>query len=247
MLQAVFFVVFLINPEGAELLTPNWNKVLQGEVWRIFSYVFYPPVSPNGNLVFAVFFMLISVWVSFLIGDTLEQAWGSTRVTLFILALILCQGMILPLFAYSFSNPVTTIQLSSLAGTGYLSGIFFAFATVAPHVTFHLFLILPVKVWILASISGVLIIIGSLVPPILLLGSAIVYFPYLIWAIPLLIRNVKTRKQVSRRRNKFVMAQSGGPPTFHLCKTCGKTERDDPDTEFRVAEDGEEYCLDHLP
>ena len=31
------------------------------------------------------------------------------------------------------------------------------------------------------------------------------------------------------------------------CATCGATELTDPNLEFRVARDGEEYCLAHLP
>lgn len=248
MLQAVFFVVMIFNPQGAALIAPAWDQVLRGEVWRIFSYVLYPPVPPTGgSLVFPAFFMLISVWVSFLISDTLEQTWGETRVTLFVLGLILCQGFILPFVAHTFPNPITTFQFASMAGTGYQSSIFFAFATVAPHYTFLLFMILPVKVWILAAISGVLILAGSLNPPILLLATTIIYLPYLIWAVPLFFRSAKTRRQVSKRRNKFVAAKSVGSPTLHLCKTCGKTENDDPEAEFRVAPDGDEYCLDHLP
>ena len=32
-----------------------------------------------------------------------------------------------------------------------------------------------------------------------------------------------------------------------ICATCDRTEHDDPDLEFRVAADGEEYCKEHLP
>jgi len=28
---------------------------------------------------------------------------------------------------------------------------------------------------------------------------------------------------------------------------CRRTERDNPDLEFRVSSNGEEYCLEHLP
>lgn len=247
-LQAVFFVVMIFNPIGAELIVPDWNKVLSGEVWRIFSYLLTPPVSPSGgSLVFPVFFMLISVWVSFLISDTLEQAWGETRVTLFVLGLVLCQGLILPAIAHVSSDPLAKLVLASMAGTGYQSSIFFAFATIMPHYTFLLFLVLPVKVWILAVISGVIIVTSSFTPPILLMGIVIIYLPYLIWAIPLGIRSLQNRRQVSKRRTKFVAAKADGQPSLHHCKTCGKTEHSDPHAEFRVAADEEEYCLDHLP
>ncbi len=34
---------------------------------------------------------------------------------------------------------------------------------------------------------------------------------------------------------------------LHHCKVCGRTEVTAPELEFRVAADGEEYCLTHLP
>ena len=34
---------------------------------------------------------------------------------------------------------------------------------------------------------------------------------------------------------------------LHKCATCGATELTDPNLEFRVSRDGEEYCMQHLP
>jgi hypothetical protein len=48
------------------------------------------------------------------------------------------------------------------------------------------------------------------------------------------------------RRKKFKEAKLSDEDSFHRCKTCGRTEKSDPDLEFRMAEDGEEYCGDHL-
>jgi len=35
--------------------------------------------------------------------------------------------------------------------------------------------------------------------------------------------------------------------SFHVCVVCGKTERDSAELVFRVASDGKEYCVNHLP
>jgi hypothetical protein len=34
---------------------------------------------------------------------------------------------------------------------------------------------------------------------------------------------------------------------LHRCANCGATELTNPNLEFRVSRDGEEYCLAHLP
>jgi hypothetical protein len=36
-------------------------------------------------------------------------------------------------------------------------------------------------------------------------------------------------------------------PPIHRCAVCGKTDQSDPDLEFRVAGNGNDYCSRHLP
>ena len=50
-----------------------------------------------------------------------------------------------------------------------------------------------------------------------------------------------------RRRHEFRRAIVSGSGSIHHCEVCGKTERHDPDQHFRVGEDGNEYCEEHLP
>ena len=56
---------------------------------------------------------------------------------------------------------------------------------------------------------------------------------------------------LARRRHPVPSApipfssSSNGP--LHRCARCGRTERSHGELEFRVARDGEEYCLEHLP
>ncbi|MDB4435936.1 hypothetical protein N9139_00490 [Akkermansiaceae bacterium] len=247
-LQAVFFVVLIFNQDAAQMISPDWELIREGQIWRIFSFILYPPVFPSGgSLVFSVFWLLLSVWVAFLISDVLEGAWGETLTSLYVFSIIFCQGLLIHLISYGLSDVSSMAGLGSLAGTGYHTALFFAFATIAPHYVFHIMLILPVKVWILAVIMGVLILLQCLSAPILFIVFGAIYFPYLIWAAPLLIRTIRTRKLVHKRRNKFAASQAGADYSLHRCETCGKTEVTAPEAEFRVASDGEEYCLDHLP
>lgn len=50
-----------------------------------------------------------------------------------------------------------------------------------------------------------------------------------------------------KRRREFRQAIASSSDTLHSCAVCGKTEADDPNLEFRVCSDGEEYCEQHLP
>jgi membrane associated rhomboid family serine protease len=49
-----------------------------------------------------------------------------------------------------------------------------------------------------------------------------------------------------RRRREFRLAAAHAQ-ALHQCAVCAKTEQHDPDLEFRVHTDDQEYCIDHLP
>jgi hypothetical protein len=64
---------------------------------------------------------------------------------------------------------------------------------------------------------------------------------------PEMIHNARHRKEVSSRRKRFeVQTRNTETEPLHRCATCGATELSDPNMEFRVARDGEEYCMNHL-
>jgi hypothetical protein len=103
-----------------------------------------------------------------------------------------------------------------------------------------------VQVRWLAILGGGLLVFGVIFDPIyfgfLLLG----FGNYLLWAgIPALRGQARIVNSVSRKR-KFNKNKTGDGEAFHRCKTCGRTEVSDPELEFRMAADGEEYCEDHL-
>jgi hypothetical protein len=70
---------------------------------------------------------------------------------------------------------------------------------------------------------------------------------YFIFFGPELFRQARHRQEVSSRRKRFEDSARADAEPLHKCAVCGRTELSDPDVEFRVARDGEEYCMDHLP
>ena len=137
-------VVFL-----AEFFMPGlgiWSKlslympaVLQGEVWRLLTFIFVPSSSTPLSLVLTLYLM----W---LIGHTLEQSWGDFRFNV-----------------YYFLGVLGAILAAAVTGWGttyYLNlSLFFAFAMLYPEMRLLLFFI-PVKVKWLALFSGVLCLFG---------------------------------------------------------------------------------------
>ncbi len=49
------------------------------------------------------------------------------------------------------------------------------------------------------------------------------------------------------RRKRYERSSRSEVEPLHKCAVCGATELSDPNLDFRVARDGEEYCMAHLP
>ncbi|MDG1151129.1 MAG: hypothetical protein P8Q54_02795 [Akkermansiaceae bacterium] len=242
MLQCVVFFVIFINPETASYFMVTPEGIANGQYWRLISWIFYPFVDPKsyGGL-FSAFFMFIILRISFLFSDSLENAWGEIQASLYVYTTIICQALALYLSATGFLPP------ASLTNQMFYIALFFAFATLFPNVEFLLFFVLPVKVWIFAMISLATIVFSCLSFPPLFLTYGLAFFPYLVWAIPRLYHGRKYRNQLKARRVKF-QSQSNDSRgrTLHRCVVCNRTELSNPQLDFRVAENGDEYCLDHL-
>lgn len=140
--QAVVFLADFFMP-GLGI----WSKlslympaVLQGEVWRLLTFIFVPSSSTPLSLVLTLYLM----W---LIGHTLEQSWGDFRFNV-----------------YYFLGVLGAILAAAVTGWGttyYLNlSLFFAFAMLYPEMRLLLFFIIPVKVKWLALFSGVLCLFG---------------------------------------------------------------------------------------
>jgi len=232
----------MLKPETASHFWVTADGIAEGEYWRLISWVFYPFVSPGGfGGILSAFFMFIVLRIAFLFNDSLENAWGEVRTSLYIYATIICQSGCLYLSAIGIFDPM------AFGNQMLYFAIFFAFATVFPHVEFLMFFVLPVKVWVFALIIAAGMLFSSLASPILFIAYGLAYLPYLYWAIPKAWHWRKYRSQLTARRTKFQSKVKGGQTqTLHSCQVCQRTEVSDPDLEFRVAENGEEYCLDHL-
>ena len=225
-LSSAAFVVGLALPNLRELMPLIPGAAFAGEFWRILTFAFIPS-SYSLFWIFALMFL-------FYIGDSLEQAMGATRLTLFYL-----MGWIATVAAsFLFGSVGTPIYLNL--------SLLLAFGTLFPDMQISIYLIIPVKVkWVaLFSLVAALIFAGSLAGYATLglcLGNYLLFFGFD------MIKSFQTSQQIARRRHEFREKAKPETDTLHHCKTCSRTEKSDPDLEFRVSADGEEYCTDHLP
>jgi len=63
-----------------------------------------------------------------------------------------------------------------------------------------------------------------------------------------IVRDARMRQSTAARRQRY--KQDSLPLeeyALHTCEICHRTEKTDPYLDFRVSNNGNEYCLEHLP
>jgi hypothetical protein len=139
-------------------------------------------------------------------------------------------------------------MFSSLSASPLLVSILFAFATIYPDFQILLFFILPIKIKWIAWVSVFFVVLGFLAASFPIKVLILVSFGnYFLFFGPILWRNFRARQSVASRRAECARHSLHETETLHRCAVCQKTEVSDPELEFRVAADGEEYCVEHLP
>ena len=126
----VFFTDFLMPADImpvrlASAFAFNTAAIMQGEVWRIITFIAIPPTASPIFIVFAIYLYMM-------IGSSLEAQWGALKFNLFYLC-----GM--------FGTIIAGL-ITGFATSHYLNlSLFLAFAMLNPNFELRLFLILPVK------------------------------------------------------------------------------------------------------
>lgn len=138
--QAAVYLLMLIWPTvGYQLYSAimlSRSALLRGQIWRIVTFVFAPPNSSPLFIIFALYFY-------YMIGTGLEARWGKVKFNLYYLI-----GMVAAVIA---------CLITGYASNTYLNlSLFFAYAAMYPDVEVLLFMILPVKMKVLALIDAAL-------------------------------------------------------------------------------------------
>jgi hypothetical protein len=237
--QVLVFLAEMFAQNDGRTLVPliefNTVAVLQGEVWRLVTFLFDPPTM---NVLFAFFFW----YLFYLMGSTLEADWGVFRYNVF-LALGYLASLVLAMLTAVLIGPA-----NSVATNGFLYGsVFLAFARLYPDFTLYLFFILPVKIKWLALLQWVLygatLLFGTWLARAMVLAAV---FNYLVF----FGRGILFDMKHAERRMRF-QAQSVRKSSrlVHRCHVCGLSSDDSPRTQFRYCSQcsGDVcYCQEHL-
>ena len=232
-LQALVWLLSSLRGDNDLLLKIVLHKesILNGEVWRLVSFVVMPPpglVGLNG-----IIFMFFAVFFSIFLGNMLESIWGSFKLTLYLIGGVI--GMVIAEF-------LIPSQINSISSYILIESILFACAVYNPHYVVRLFGIIPIRLFWIALFAGGMFFIDAVTLPMYGVAILISLSNFFIVFVPGMKRSLQMRAQVTARRTRFEDAKVPENEPLHLCVSCGVTENDDEDLIFRVADDGEEYC-----
>ena len=253
------YALMYINPGALSMLSLNVTKILQGQVWRLITWIVYPPSTSS-----PIWFVIAILFFYYPISASLEHTWGKFKFTLYILS-----GMIFTVIAAFILHFVMGGVLDGLGGiifsTYYISlSIFLAYSLTYPDMTVLLMFVIPIKMKWMSIVYAAIVIYD--VARYFMNGAWFMALPIIASLLNFVIFFLGTRdfnrynpKEI-HRKNEFKRAVNGGSKTVpfpgnsngvtkHKCAVCGRTEKDDPNLEFRFCSKcngNYEYCQDHL-
>ena len=252
---AIVYIMSMVDRSSTLYYALYFNRdlILQGQVWRLFTYVL---TYDTGNILT----MLISLICYYTIGRALENSWGRFRFNLYYLTGVLMMDIFSMIFGMTAT--VTYLNLSLLL----------AYATTYPNAQFLLFFIVPIKAWVMALIylvitlyDVVILSVAGFFPynlyPLIALANYFLFFGKdVINVIPLSWRMNASRlfrkKPKGKKTGTIPFAGSyeatkatPKAPYTHRCTVCGRTDVSNPELEFRYCSRCNGYycyCEDHI-
>ena len=221
-------------------LSLNPYLITHGQPWRIVTFLI---AAPTTSIIFLIFVLLFY----YSICQELSNVWGAFRFNLYFICGVLASVIAAFLVYMIYPSPYIYMD------TYYLNLSFFlAYAAIFPEAQVYLYGILPLKVKWLAYLDVAFLVyafvrggLGDRISIVVSLLNFLLFF--------LSTRNYRRISPAEiRRRNDFrkkAKVQPAGEKTRHRCAVCGRTEKDDPNLEFRYCSkcNGDyEYCNDHL-
>ena len=252
--MAVMYIFMAIDPSNLLYYALYFDRaaILQGQVWRLITYVFIP--YDNNPL-----FLAISMYFYYYIGRTIESQWGTFRFNLFYFS-----GVII--------TDIAALLLGATATVGNLNlSLVLAFATLFPENRVLLFFIIPLKMkylaWAYFGITIWEVIVYpfpyNLFPIFALLNYFLFFGSDILGILPDFLTRGRGHAKpfgsfggFSQKKQKpnpnwagAYQSKDGQKPYRHKCTVCGRTDTDYPGLEFRYCSKCNGYycyCIDHI-
>ena len=235
--------VLLANSKLLSYIAFSAEDILNGQVWRLVSFLFYPITS--GRLI-----GLIAIYFYYWMGSSLEKYWGTVQFNIYILLGWL--AFVLFGFAVYF---ITGLNVPIKGDYLYFS-MLFALATMFPDTQVLAYMIIPIKMKWLAVFDAALflyeIIAGwsafpANLPPLVAVLNYLLFFGAELWhRRP---RGSSAETVNFRRESARVRREQRHELYKHKCAVCGRTDVTNPELEFRYCSRCAGYhcfCQDHI-
>lgn len=248
--SAVVYVLSMLDKSNTLYYALCFNRelILQGQVWRLFTYTF---TYDAGNVLITA----IALYCYYSLGSAMEAAWGSLRFNLFYFSGIVLMDAFCMIFG-------------GWADIYYLNlSLFLGYATMYPEARFLLLYIIPVKAWIFALVDLVLTAYSVIMMtaygafpyslfPLVAIGNYFLFFGKdvinvfpMVWRIKLSGLFKKKKAYAPQQPIQFRPAAEKQEYYTHRCTVCGRTDVSNPELEFRYCSRCNGYfcyCEDHI-
>jgi hypothetical protein len=237
-LSGLVYLLLYLKPELSGVLAFDRDAVASGEIWRLVTFLFLPWQTGRGGL--DPLWTLFALWFLYFVGSSLEAEWGSFKFDVYYFVGALCTIAAAFLF-----GAVTNFYLNM--------SLVLAAATMFPNVQIQIFLVIPARMKWLGLLTGgflaYLFVLGS--PPIRA-GIAAAMVNYLLFFAAPLAKRMRVDATVAARRRQIEGLTAVPVRKPRVCAKCGRSEKDDPNLEFRLCDCADrcrgkltEYCLEH--
>ena len=226
------FLMGLIRHSILPSLTLDLEKVREGEIWRLVTFLFLPRTMDP----IWIFFSLSFVWY---VGSTLENHWGAFRFNLFYL--LGCVGTVVAAYLTGHAETNQWLNYSLMLAVG----------TLFPDEEFFLFVISIKAKWYAildAAFLGYSFATGDNAIRGAILAVLVGYFLFCGPALVALLRGRRLAVRQAARRSVVAPVEPAVSGT-RVCAICGASEADGADIRVCSCEKcggrPRELCLKH--
>jgi hypothetical protein len=253
---AIGYILEIVNPNLLAYLTLDPYQILQGQVWRLVTWLIIPPGSFD-------IFTLIMLYFYYRIGTLLEHIWGTAKYSRYILGgiglTILSSFLMLAYVRFGMGATGEMLAYYSALGgivafsTYYINlSIFMGYAATFPDMMVLFFFVLPIKVKVLGIIDVLLLVYMFFTGNIFqkfAIGAALINMGIFLLTNKVAVnpKQFIRKQQFNHEMKKATHMQPAA--TKHKCAICGRTDETNPELEFRYCSKcngNYEYCQDHL-